>query len=73
MLAGLVFCGDVVTVPTVCFSGFSEGHRGGQQQFGTQPLRVHLLGLDGYLTERGERFKLNLWPPDSLSIHRGVL
>ena len=32
VLAGLVF--------------FSEGRRGGQQQFATQTLRVHLLGLD---------------------------
>ena len=28
---------DAVTVPTVCFSGFSEGRWGGQQQFATQP------------------------------------
>ena len=37
---------DAVTVPTVCFSGFSEGLLGGQQQFATQTLRVHLLGLE---------------------------
>ena len=34
---------DAVTVPTVCFSGLSEGRRGGQQQFATQTLRGHLL------------------------------
>ena len=43
-------------MPTVCFSGFSEGRRGGQQQFATQTLRVHLLGLEmwqiGVLTEK---------------------
>ena len=35
---------DAATVPT----GFSEGRRGGggQQQFATQTLRVHLLGLE---------------------------
>ena len=37
---------DAVTVPTVCFSGFSTVRRGGQQQFATQTLRVHLLGLE---------------------------
>ena len=39
MLAGLVFC-----------SGFSEGRRGGQQQFATQTLRIHLLGLGQYFS-----------------------
>ena len=38
---------DAVTVPTVCFSGLSEGRRGGgQQQFATRTLCVHLLGLE---------------------------
>ena len=38
---------DAVTVPTVCFSWGSSGVAGqGQQQFASQALRVHLLGLD---------------------------
>ena len=38
---------DAVTVPTVCFSGVLQGvTKGGQQQFATQTLRVHLLGID---------------------------
>ena len=36
-----------VTVPTVCFSGALRGSPGeGQQQFATQTLHVHLLGLE---------------------------
>ena len=38
---------DPVTVPTVCFSGvLRTSSQGGQQQFATQTLRVHLLGIE---------------------------
>ena len=43
MLAGLAFC------EMRAFQGFSGGSPGGQQQFATQTLRVHLLGLDSRL------------------------
>ena len=32
--------------PRSAFQGFCGGHREGQQQFATQTLRVHLLGID---------------------------
>ena len=46
MLAGLAFCEMRSQYPQRVFQGFSEGLRGGHQQFATQTLRVHLLGLD---------------------------
>ena len=36
----------MVTVATVCFSDVFWGRQEGQQQFATQTLRVHLLGID---------------------------
>ena len=47
MLAGLAFCEMLSQVPTFCYSGVLRGSpEGGQQQFATQVLRVHLLGID---------------------------
>ena len=37
---------DADTAPTVCFSGVFRGLPGGQQQFATQTLRIHLLGIE---------------------------
>ena len=44
MLAGLVFCEMLSQYPQSAFKG--PPRVGGQQQFATQTLRVHLLGLD---------------------------
>ena len=41
-------------MPTVCFSGALRGFiRWGQQQFATQTLRVHLLGLEKGVLAKG--------------------
>ena len=46
MLAGLVFCEMLSQYPQTAFQGSPRVAGGGQQQFATQTLRVHLLGLD---------------------------
>ena len=58
---------DAVTVPAVCFSGVFRGllGGGGQQQFATQTLRVHLLGI---IRPSAPRSLLGTWlgvPPKS--------
>ena len=45
VLAGLSFCEMRSQYPQSAFQGFSRG-RWGQQQFATQTLHVHLLGID---------------------------
>ena len=49
MLAGLAFCEMLSQYPQLAFHGVLRGSLGGQQQFVTQTLRVHLLGLDTQL------------------------
>ena len=46
VLAGWAFCEMLSQCPQSAFQGFSGVARGGQQQFATQTLRVHLLGVD---------------------------
>ena len=46
MLAGLAFCEMLSKYPKSAFEGLSGVAGGGQQQFATQTLRVHLLGTD---------------------------
>ena len=49
----LLILWDAVTVPTVRFSwGFAGAVEGVQQQFATQTLRVHLLGIENSLLQR---------------------
>ena len=43
MLAGLAFCEMLSQCPRSAFQGVT---REGQQQFATQTLRVHLLGIE---------------------------
>ena len=45
VLAGLAFCEMLSQYPWSAFRGFAGVQRG-QQQFATQTLRVHLLGID---------------------------
>ena len=49
MLAGLAFCEMLLQYPQSAFQGLSGVDRGGQQQFATQTLHVHLLGIDFFL------------------------
>ena len=46
VLAGLAFCEMQSQYPQSAFQGFSARSPAGQQQFATQTLCVHLLGLD---------------------------
>ena len=46
VLAGLAFCEMRSQYPWSAFRGCARVTRGGQQQFATQTLRVHLLGVD---------------------------
>ena len=52
MLAGLAFCEMLSQYPRSAFPGLARVTRGGQQQFATQTLRVHLLGLEGWNLSR---------------------
>ena len=59
MLAGLVFCEMLSQYPQSAFQGSLRvaGGGGGQQQFATQTIRVHLLGLEKTLACR-----TGFWP-----------
>ena len=46
MLAGLACCEMLPQYSRSAFQGLCGGHQRGQQQFATQTLRVHLLGID---------------------------
>ena len=46
VLAGLAFCEMVSQYSRSVFQGLCGGHQRGQQQFATQTLRVHLLGIE---------------------------
>ena len=46
VLAGLVFCEMLSQCPQSAFQGSPRVAGGGQQQFATQTLRVHLLGIE---------------------------
>ena len=46
MLAWLAFCEMLSQYPQSAFRRFRGVTRGGQQQFATQTLRVHLLGIE---------------------------
>ena len=46
MRAGLAFCEMLSLYQQSVFRGSLGGRRGGQQQFATQTIRVHLLGLE---------------------------
>ena len=46
MLAGLVVCEMLSQYPQSASQGSPRVAGGGQQEFATQTLRVHLLGLD---------------------------
>ena len=46
MLAGLAFFEMLSQYPQSAFRGSAGVTRGSQQQFATQTLRVHLLGID---------------------------
>ena len=46
MLAGLAFCEMLSQYPQSAFHGVLRAPLGGLEQFATQTLRVHLLGLE---------------------------
>ena len=48
--ARISFCEMLSQYPRAAFRGFCGGHRQGQQQFATQTLRVHLLGIEKSMT-----------------------
>ena len=48
VLAGLAFCEMPKQYPRSDFQGLLGVTRGGQQQFATQTLRVHLLGIEKF-------------------------
>ena len=56
VLAGLAFCETLSQYPQSVFRGSAGDVREGQQQFATQTLRVHLLGLEKVTKKR-------LWGP----------
>ena len=55
MPAGLAFDEMLSQYPRSAFQGFCRDHQRGQQQFATQTLRVHLLGIE--CTSTGRRAK----------------
>ena len=79
VLAGLAFCEMLSKHSESALRGF-KGRRGVQQQFATQTLRVHLLGIDhgknhkSFCLEsrQSNTFKSLMWFPWPLGIAPGV-
>ena len=54
LLAGRAYCEMLSQYPLSALQEFSGVAKGGQQQFATQPLRVHMLGTAETTTEECE-------------------